>query len=237
MSNLQEPLSNDELDRLESFLDKGGARGGMNLEETDGFLTALMCCPDLVPPSKFIPKVWGADDQEPEFESSEQGNDIVTLLLRHWNAIGSVLSAGDVYLPVVGEIADGVPNGSDWGKGFLRGMQLSHESWDELIQSDENSACLIPILALVHEHDPDPEMRPTPIAPEKRVQLLAFAAAGVMKAYEYFAPHRRALGRAVREQRIRRRETPKIGRNAPCPCGSGKKFKVCCGRQNALRLV
>ena len=27
-----------------------------------------------------------------------------------------------------------------------------------------------------------------------------------------------------------RRETPKIGRNDPCPCGSGKKYKHCCGR-------
>lgn len=26
-----------------------------------------------------------------------------------------------------------------------------------------------------------------------------------------------------------RRETPKIGRNDPCPCGSGKKYKKCCG--------
>ena len=26
------------------------------------------------------------------------------------------------------------------------------------------------------------------------------------------------------------REEPKIGRNDPCPCGSGKKFKKCCGR-------
>ncbi|WP_420810705.1 SEC-C metal-binding domain-containing protein [Desulfovibrio ferrophilus] len=25
-----------------------------------------------------------------------------------------------------------------------------------------------------------------------------------------------------------RRETPKIGRNEPCPCGSGKKYKKCC---------
>jgi len=25
-----------------------------------------------------------------------------------------------------------------------------------------------------------------------------------------------------------RREAPKIGRNEPCPCGSGKKFKKCC---------
>ncbi|MBA3608467.1 MAG: SEC-C domain-containing protein, partial [Chthoniobacterales bacterium] len=27
-----------------------------------------------------------------------------------------------------------------------------------------------------------------------------------------------------------RREMPKVGRNDPCPCGSGKKFKNCCGR-------
>lgn len=26
------------------------------------------------------------------------------------------------------------------------------------------------------------------------------------------------------------RSTPKIGRNDPCPCGSGKKYKKCCGR-------
>ena len=28
-----------------------------------------------------------------------------------------------------------------------------------------------------------------------------------------------------------RREAPKVGRNEPCPCGSGKKFKDCCGKQ------
>jgi len=26
------------------------------------------------------------------------------------------------------------------------------------------------------------------------------------------------------------RRGPKVGRNDPCPCGSGKKFKKCCGR-------
>ncbi len=30
-------------------------------------------------------------------------------------------------------------------------------------------------------------------------------------------------------QQTIKRETPKIGRNDPCPCGSGKKFKKCCG--------
>jgi preprotein translocase subunit SecA len=27
-----------------------------------------------------------------------------------------------------------------------------------------------------------------------------------------------------------RRSQEKVGRNAPCPCGSGKKYKKCCGR-------
>ncbi|MBD3273214.1 preprotein translocase subunit SecA [Candidatus Dependentiae bacterium] len=33
-----------------------------------------------------------------------------------------------------------------------------------------------------------------------------------------------------KEQRTVKREEPKVGRNDPCPCGSGKKYKKCCGR-------
>jgi preprotein translocase subunit SecA len=32
-----------------------------------------------------------------------------------------------------------------------------------------------------------------------------------------------------------RRDQPKVGRNAPCPCGSGKKYKQCHGRPGANR--
>ena len=31
-------------------------------------------------------------------------------------------------------------------------------------------------------------------------------------------------------QRPQQREEPKVGRNDPCPCGSGAKFKKCCGK-------
>ena len=34
------------------------------------------------------------------------------------------------------------------------------------------------------------------------------------------------------EARPMRREGPKVGRNDPCPCGSGKKYKQCCGKLN-----
>ncbi len=35
---------------------------------------------------------------------------------------------------------------------------------------------------------------------------------------------------AQRKQETVRRSAPKVGRNDPCPCGSGKKYKKCCGR-------
>ncbi len=37
-------------------------------------------------------------------------------------------------------------------------------------------------------------------------------------------------GEAAKPQTIRR-EMPKVGRNDPCPCGSGKKYKKCCGKK------
>ena len=32
-----------------------------------------------------------------------------------------------------------------------------------------------------------------------------------------------------------RNDGPKVGRNDPCPCGSGKKYKNCCGKQYKTR--
>lgn len=44
-----------------------------------------------------------------------------------------------------------------------------------------------------------------------------------------------AEGEAVRTDGEKKKKQPvrtekKIGRNEPCPCGSGKKYKHCCGR-------
>ncbi len=35
-------------------------------------------------------------------------------------------------------------------------------------------------------------------------------------------------GKPVNQEQFKRNQ-PKVGRNEPCPCGSGKKFKKCCG--------
>jgi uncharacterized protein len=49
----------------------------------------------------------------------------------------------------------------------------------------------------------------------------------VMAIMEWWLPIRKA-GSTVR------RGEPKVGRNDLCPCGSGKKFKKCCGGQKIL---
>ena len=38
------------------------------------------------------------------------------------------------------------------------------------------------------------------------------------------------IAKEYKQSRTVRRATPKVGRNDPCPCGSGKKYKHCCGR-------
>ena len=54
---------------------------------------------------------------------------------------------------------------------------------------------------------------------------------GLVKAYAYFAPARRAASMQGVRPRTIDREAPKVGRNEPCPCGSGRKKKHCHGAQ------
>jgi uncharacterized protein len=84
------------------------------------------------------------------------------------------------------------------------------------------------MMMLHHEHDKDPKMRPGPISPEKREEAIARMGAGLVNAYRYFRAGREAYGQDTGTIEPRR-STPKIGRNEPCPCGSGKKYKKCCG--------
>jgi preprotein translocase subunit SecA len=47
------------------------------------------------------------------------------------------------------------------------------------------------------------------------------------------APRASPPRRDIPQRRAARRKGKKVGRNAPCPCGSGKKYKKCCGRSDA----
>ena len=221
---MQQPLNDAELGRLGDFLEAIGTPA-MNLEMLDGFFAALICAPDNVMPSEYLPEVLGKDHS---FGSEEQAIEILGLVMRHWNTIASELSRtlekDDVYLPVLLEDAEGVVYGNDWARGFMRGVQLRPNGWQELIGSEEFGGPMLPIMILTHEHDPDPTMRPPEIVPDKREELLMSMIAGLTHIYRYFAPHRQSTAQAPL-----RRQGTKVGRNDPCPCGSERKYKHCCG--------
>ena len=224
-----EPLTDAALDRLGAFLK--GCKGGraMNVEQLDGFFAALIAGPDTVMPSECYPEVFGGEMSEAcEFGSLGEANEILGLMMRHWNTIASTLYKGEPYVPLLLEGEDGVVQGNDWARGFMRGMHMRQDGWAELVNDEEHGGCLIPMMMLYHEHDEDPEMRPQPISPEQREEVIVHMAAGLLKAYKYFRSHREAnTGTPLRPEP--RRNAPKVRRNSPCPCGSRKKYKKCCG--------
>jgi uncharacterized protein len=109
----------------------------------------------------------------------------------------------------------------------MRGMHMRHDRWAELMDDEEHGGCLAPMMMLSHEQDEDPEMRPEPISPEKREGIKAHMAAGLLQAYRYFRAQR--VSPPAHASESRRSAAAKVGRNHPCPCGSGKKYKKCCG--------
>ena len=220
-----EPLTDAEIDRLGDFLK--GCKGGkaMNVEQLDGFFAALIAGPETVMPSEYNRELFGGET--PEFSSLEEAKDILGLLTRHWNTIAGTLLKGEPYVPLLLEDENGVAHSNDWARGFMRGMNMRHDGWAELVNDDEHGGCLIPMMMLCHEHDEDPEMRPKPISTEKREEVIAHMAAGLLGAYRYFRAQRRISPGAHASEP--RRNDSKVGRNDPCPCGSGKKYKRCCG--------
>jgi uncharacterized protein len=223
------PLTEEEFDRLEAFLDNAGGEA-MSLEAVDGYFAALICGPLLVSMSEALPNVLG---DQVVFDSKQQADEVLGLLMRHWNTISfeleRTLREDHVYLPVLLEDETGVVRGNDWAAGLVRGMQARPGSWSALLNSEEQGGCLIPMMMLAHEDDPDPEMRPPPMDTEKRKEVVASMIAGLTLVYRYFEPERRLDLRGAAKGPLHRR-APKVGRNDPCPCGSGRKYKHCCAQ-------
>ena len=223
-----QPLTETELDQLTAVLEGIVDKRSMNLEQLDGFLAALICGPELVPPSKYLPLIWG---NQTVFEDTSSAQEFLSLIMRHWNAVADTLNSGEVYLPLLLEDESGIAHGNDWASGFMRGMEFGKDDWAILLDDEDHGGSLLAIFALANEHNPDPEMRPykNPITANNRETLIAAAAAGTMQIYRYFKTQR-TLSNDPHTIPDFLRKMPKIGRNDPCPCGSGKKFKLCCGK-------
>jgi uncharacterized protein len=222
------PLSEAELDQLSDFLAGNKKPDALSLEGLDGLFSALIAGPRTVLPSEYLPMVWGGElSGENAFASLEDVNATLSLIMRHWNSIASELAIEGVHLPLVFEVEAGAVPGREWARGFMRGVELARSGWNELFSSnDEGQLITIPLVA----GEIDPEWPREAITAEKATELIGWMGAGLARSYQHFLRRRREDPRdfGTRSDPLQR-ATPKVGRNEPCPCGSGKKFKRCCG--------
>jgi uncharacterized protein len=64
---------------------------------------------------------------------------------------------------------------------------------------------------------------------EVREKLIAALPMAVQAIHAYWLPFRQKSAPGLAPDSFHLGGSPKVGRNAPCPCGSGKKYKKCCG--------
>jgi uncharacterized protein len=174
-----DPLTDAELDRLGDFLKNCKGGRAMNVEALDGFFAALIAGPEVVMPSEYNREVFGGEMSDTcEFPSLDAANNLLGLIMRQWNDIAGTLFNGEVYGPLLLEDKDGIPQGHDWARGFMRGVAMRPGGWTALIDDEQHGGCLLPMMMLCHEHDPDPEMRPEPISREKRQEVIVMMQPG-----------------------------------------------------------
>lgn len=222
-------ISDDDVATIEQFLSRNEGGEIPNFETLDGFLTALIIGPDFVPPSEFMSIITSDPQSEtrPIFENGQEVEQFFEVLMRHWNHINEKYNSGDVYTFYLAEDDGGNVKGNDWATGFMSATHLRHHSWAAVLNNEDLAGMLVPIFALKYENDPDISLRPykDPITRHQREKLITVMIVCVKKLYDLFREEGEIFDNS---ERMPVPSEGKVGRNDPCPCGSGKKFKKCC---------
>ena len=205
--DLRQPLTDAELDELGASLAR--RPDAMPLSQARGFLTAVATSPTLMPPSAWQPAILG----EQEFATRDELQRTVGPLLRLYNQTIEALTDGTRIAP--DDAADDTL--ALWCDGYLKAARL-----DPAWEADEKGgfflfphAILSGEMNLVGERDADGNViqDPTPQLQATRARIDVT----VHACHRYWLAKRRAPAAA------------KPGRNEPCSCGSGKKYKKCHG--------
>lgn len=238
--SLMAPLSESELDELESFLLSDAVpEESMLIDSLDGYLTAIVIGPTTLRLSDWLHGVWGPGENDaPAFETEVQAQRIIQLVMRHMNGIvWSFDHNPDAFEPIANTMT--YPGDSReyldaemWAYGFMQGIALCSEDWQPLLDSADAEEMLRPLRLLGADNLPAAE-RKLARTPAQREVLAEQIPKSVAAIYRYWLPYRKA----VHERDVAatfQRSSPKVGRNDPCPCGSGQKFKKFCGTASVL---
>jgi len=215
-------LTQDEIDWLGKVLDSECMPDdAMGVEEIDGYVCALVTDANRDWARGMASAILGPAQKGSVFESEGQAKRAARLVARMWNTIISRLDAGNAHRPILW--GSEAPKAQRWAKGFIAGMQAARSKWWKPLQDEDVHMFLDPILGLALDEGEEEEgLLATPDTREEWIALLPTSIVGL---YATTWLHHE-LQRERARQPVR---STKVGRNAPCPCGSGKKFKRCCG--------
>jgi uncharacterized protein len=238
----QGPLTDEEIQELDRFLlDAEGIEESMDISTLDGFLTAIVCGPKTIMPSEWMRWVWDMEsgDDAPEFKDQTQAQRILGLLMRHMNDIARTLhQAPDQYEPLLMENpndGDPIPILDEWCSGFMKGVQLDQDGWLPIIAGKPE---WVSTILLYGTEEGWEALKKKNLSMEAHKALADGLAGTVRKIHALWLEERGKqiaqgnLPGVVRCEPVR--NPNKVGRNDPCPCGSGKKFKQCHGSAGRL---
>lgn len=209
--------------RLQEFLRSARAPAtAMSLFELDGFLTGVAIGPDLVMPSEWLPAIWGAE--EPLFDDPEEMRTVLAEIMNRYNEIlASLRQDPPEFAPILATSPTGEPLASAWAEGFFHAVRMRRQAWLPLLKHKEGRTLLTPFLIALPEAEPDRLNACVP-PPEMVAKAVGFIPRVVAAIDDFWRERRERRG--TRGPRPPRR----TARNARCPCGSGRKYKRCCGR-------
>ena len=230
MNDIFEPLDQDELGWLDGFLldriDKGSEfegkdAGVLGLSELDGLMTAVVSGPVMIQPSQWIPQIWG--DFQPAWYDEQDFQTVMSLLMRHMNSIAaSLMEQPDDFEPMFQEhVVKGKTHTivDEWCEGYMRGVAMAAEQWE--LETIEMKILLAPIKSFQGEQAFINDDKFS----EKEIHNIRQAITPNAREIHAFWLARRSQDAPMTTFR---HTGPKIGRNDPCSCGSGKKYKKCC---------
>lgn len=227
---LDQPLTEKEFDELDRFLlSDRTPDDAMTLDTLHGYLTAIAIGPETIMPAEWLPRVWGDEGGAPKWKNSKEEERIVNLIMRFMNEILITFEvAPKEFEPLYCEHeVDGqtLIDAEAWTWGFWEGMELREGSWEEIWDSEV--AELMRPLYLLGADEIEEEELPEVEDPVKAHKLALEMEANLPAIHRFWATRRKPAVETVK------REDPKVGRNDDCPCGSGKKYKKCCGAEQA----
>jgi uncharacterized protein len=205
----------------------------MLIEELDGFIAGLVVCPDLIKPGEWLPVVWNRDDgdEQPVFENLDHANRVLGLVMEHYNGIvRALMDRPKRYAPLFPvDERNGDVIWEIWVEGFERAVKLRPAAWQKLLSADDDVAAAMRGMLRLVEAVADEQRLP----PEEREALTATAPENIARWITTLNAWRLANHPPMQDIAPMPPQpfaaAKKTGRNDPCPCGSGKKYKRCCG--------